>query len=227
MTIARKVAFGFGALLALVATPAIVGLFHSSDLNTTRTTLLVAMIAMTFGGALAIWTTRGMTKSIHRLTEALSAVAKGDHQRIEVRSNDELGNLTRSYNQMVDDTNMELVPVCREGESMAVAAGLWVGGKKPVVLIQNTGMFESGDSIRGLGLDIDFPMVMMIGYRGWTRHGVTPDSAARFTEKILDAWDIDFYLVETDDDVDRISTAFELSERKQRPVACLMGAEYA
>ena len=131
------------------------------------------------------------------------------------------------YNQMVDDTSMELVPVCREGESMAVAAGLWVGGKKPVVLIQNTGMFESGDSIRGLGLDIDFPMVMMIGYRGWTRHGVTPDSAAMFTEKILDAWDIDFYLVETDDDVDRISTAFELSERKQRPVACLMGAEYA
>ena len=131
------------------------------------------------------------------------------------------------YNQMMEDTSMELVPVCREGESMAVAAGLWVGGKKPVVLIQNTGMFESGDSIRGLGLDINFPMVMMIGYRGWTRHGVTPDSAARFTEKILDAWDIDFFLVETEDDVDRISTAFELSESKQRPVACLMGAEYA
>ena len=54
-----------------------------------------------------------------------------------------------------------------------------------------------------------------------------PSSSTRFTEKILDAWDIDFYLVETDDDVDRISAAFELSESKQRPVACLMGAEYA
>ena len=51
---------------------------------------------------------------------------------------------------------------------MAIAAGLWVGGKRPVVLIQNTGMFESGDSIRGLALDVDFPLVMMIGYRGWT-----------------------------------------------------------
>ena len=51
---------------------------------------------------------------------------------------------------------------------MAIAAGLWVGGKRPVALIQNTGMFESGDSIRGLGLDINFPLVMMIGYRGWT-----------------------------------------------------------
>ena len=130
------------------------------------------------------------------------------------------------YEQMVADSSIDLVPVCREGESMAIAAGLWVGGKRPVVLIQNTGLFESGDSVRGLGLDIDFPLVMMIGYRGWTRHGVTPDSAARFTEPILDAWGINYYLVETDEDVERISTAFEEAEKTQRPVACLMGAEY-
>ncbi len=131
------------------------------------------------------------------------------------------------YEQMVAETSLKLVPVCREGESMAIATGLWVGGKKPVVLIQNTGLFESGDSVRGLGLDIDFPMVMMIGYRGWTRHGVTPDSAGRVTEPILDAWGINYYLVETDEDTGRISAAFEEAERTQRPVACLMGAEYS
>ena len=69
------------------------------------------------------------------------------------------------YQRMVAESSIDLVPVCREGESMAIAAGLWVGGKKPVVLIQNTGLFESGDSIRGLTLDIDFPLVLMIGYR--------------------------------------------------------------
>ena len=69
------------------------------------------------------------------------------------------------YEQMAGDARIHLVPVCREGESMAIAAGLWVGGKRPVVLIQNTGMFESGDSIRGLALDVSFPLVMMIGYR--------------------------------------------------------------
>ena len=130
------------------------------------------------------------------------------------------------YERMAAEQSVALVAVCREGESMGVAAGLWIGGKKPVVLIQNTGMFESGDSIRGLGLDIGFPMVMMVGYRGWTRHGVTADSAARFTEPILDAWGINYFLVETDSDVDRISVAFEEAERTQSPVACLMGAEY-
>jgi sulfopyruvate decarboxylase TPP-binding subunit len=116
---------------------------------------------------------------------------------------------------------------CWEGESIAIAAGVWVGGKNPVVLIQNTGMFEAGDSIRGLGIDIEFPLVMMIGYRGWTGHGITKDSAARFTEPILHACGINYYLVESNDDVDRISVAFEEAERTRRSVACLLGAEYS
>jgi sulfopyruvate decarboxylase TPP-binding subunit len=131
------------------------------------------------------------------------------------------------YELMTREEGLKIVPVCREGESMAIAAGIWVGGQKPVVLIQNTGMFESGDSIRGLGIDLEFPLVMMIGYRGWTRHGITKDSAARFTEPILHAYGINYYLIESNDDVGRISDAFEEAERTRKPVACLLGAEYS
>ena len=96
-----------------------------------------------------------------------------------------------------------------------------------VIMIQNTGLFESGDSIRGLAVDINLPLVIIVGYRGWTRHGVTNDSAARFIEPILNAYGINYYLIESDDDVDRISSAFEEAERTRRPVACLLGAEYS
>jgi sulfopyruvate decarboxylase TPP-binding subunit len=109
---------------------------------------------------------------------------------------------------------------------MAIAAGLWVGGKRPIVLIQNTGIFESGDSIRGLGLDVRQPLVMLVGYRGWSRHGITTDSAARFIEHILHAWGINYYLIETDEDSDRISVAIEEADRLQRPVAVLVGTEF-
>ena len=133
---------------------------------------------------------------------------------------------TFMYQALTADPEIELVPVTREGESIAVALGLWIGGKKPVVLIQNTGLFESGDSVRGLALDMNFPIVLMIGYRGWTRHGVTNDSAARYTEPILNAWGIEYYLVESDEDIERISMCFEQVEKTQRPVACLFGAEW-
>ncbi|PKB64705.1 MAG: hypothetical protein BZY80_02005 [SAR202 cluster bacterium Io17-Chloro-G2] len=130
------------------------------------------------------------------------------------------------FELLTGEPALDLVPVCREGETMAIAAGLWVGGKKPVVLIQNTGIFESGDSIRGLGLDVHQPLVMLIGYRGWSRHGLTNDSAARFIEHILHAWGINYYLIETDDDADRITLALAEADRNQKPVAVLVGTEF-
>ncbi len=130
------------------------------------------------------------------------------------------------YHQLTADPEVDLIPVCREGETMAVAAGLWLGGAKPVVLIQNTGVFESGDSIRGLGVDVNQPLVMLVGYRGWDRHGITRDSAARFIEHILYAWGINYYLVETDEDASRISDAMDEADRTQKPVAVLVGTEF-
>ncbi len=130
------------------------------------------------------------------------------------------------YQMLLAEPSLDLVPVCREGETMAIAAGLWVGGKKPVVLIQNTGIFESCDSIRGLGLDLNQPLVMLIGYRGWTRRGPTPDSAAQFIEHILHAWGLNYYLIETDEDASRISDAIAEADRTQKPVGVLIGAEF-
>ena len=130
------------------------------------------------------------------------------------------------FQLLTNEPTLDLVPVCREGETMAIAAGLWVGGKRPIVLIQNTGIFEAGDSIRGLGLDVNQPLVMLVGYRGWSRHGLTKDSAARFIEHILHAWGITYYLIETDEDADRISLAIEEADRTSKPVAVLVGTEF-
>ena len=130
------------------------------------------------------------------------------------------------YQLLTNEPTLDLVPVCREGETMAIAAGLWVGGKRPIVLIQNTGIFEAGDSIRGLGLDVNQPLVMLVGYRGWSRHGLPKDSAARFIEHILHAWCLSYSLIETDDDADRISLAIEEADKTQKPVAVLVGTEF-
>ena len=129
------------------------------------------------------------------------------------------------HEAVMADRTIHSIQVCREGETMAIAAGLWVGGKIPVVFVQNTGFFESGDSIRGIGLAAEIPLVILIGYRGYTRHGRTKDSAARFIEPMLHTWQINYYLVECDADVDRISLAFEEAERTSRPVAVLIGKE--
>lgn len=130
------------------------------------------------------------------------------------------------YELMLEQDWLDVIPASREGETFAIAMGLIVGGKVPVCLIQNTGMMESGDSIRGMALDAGFPMVFIVGYRGWNRHGVVTDSAARYTEPFLHAMGINYYLVEQDDDGPRISVAFDDAKKNSRPVAVLIGDEY-
>ena len=130
------------------------------------------------------------------------------------------------YELMIRQPWLDVIPVCREGESVSTALGLNIAGKTPVVLIQNTGMMEAGDSIRGMALDAGFPLVMVVGYRGWTRRGITPDSAARYTEPFLHAFGLNYYLVEHDSDGSRISEAFKEARATRRPVVVLIGDEY-
>ena len=73
---------------------------------------------------------------------------------------------------------------------------------------------------------MNVPVVLMVGYRGWTRHAVNTDTAATYTERFLMAFGINYYLVESDGDAPRISTAFEEAERTQLPVVVLVGDEY-
>jgi sulfopyruvate decarboxylase TPP-binding subunit len=130
------------------------------------------------------------------------------------------------YELMAKEDWLDVIPVSREGESMSTALGLNIAGKVPVCLIQNTGMMESGDSIRGMALDAGFPLVLVVGYRGWTRHGMTTDTAAVYTEPFLNAFGISYYLVEVDEDGGRISAAFEEARATRRPVVVLIGDEY-
>ncbi len=130
------------------------------------------------------------------------------------------------YTLMKAEPSITLVAVPREGTAMSIASGLAAGGKKPIVLIQNTGLMESGDSIRGWLLGMEVPIVLMVGLRGWTRHGVTTDTAATYTERFLNAFNINYYLVENDGDAPRIDVAFKEAAKNKRPVAILVGDEY-
>ena len=127
---------------------------------------------------------------------------------------------------MQDDSSLTLVGVNREGLAFSAASGIYAGGKTPLIMIQNTGLMESGDSMRGWAMQMEVPVVLMVGYRGYTRHGVNKDTAATYTERFLNAFNIQYYLVEQDSDAERISIAFSEAKKTKRPVAVLVADEY-
>ncbi|MFC2020291.1 thiamine pyrophosphate-binding protein [Chloroflexota bacterium] len=130
------------------------------------------------------------------------------------------------YDAIMSLDDVTLVPICHEAEAAAIAAGLIVGGKKPIVLHQNTGFFEAGDSLRGLIINTKLPLLLMLGYRGWQGGGPMEDTAGIYIEPILDAWGINHYLVDSDSEIKTISAAYKEAHDTNRPVAVLIGKEY-
>lgn len=91
---------------------------------------------------------------------------------------------------------IDIVRVCREGEAWGVAMGLHLGGKQPLVLIQCTGLFESGDALRNVLHDWGLPIPSIIGYRSYLNQDTLPgDTCLVFTEPVLSAWSIPWLLV--------------------------------
>jgi len=119
----------------------------------------------------------------------------------------------------------QLIRVCREGEAFAMAAGLIIGGSRPLIIVQCTGFFEAGDAFRNTVFDLRMPIAVMIGYRayeGWKADPQKPDTARRFAEPILQAWGLPYVLVESDDDAPLIGETLTDAWGKREPVAILV-----
>ena len=122
---------------------------------------------------------------------------------------------------LANHPKLSLLRVCREGEAWALAAGLHIGGKRPIVMIQSTGLFESGDALRNVLFDLGVPLVAVIGYRSYLVDD-SPDTARRFTEPVLRAWGIDYRIIACEEDKPLLAEHYTRCTRAQKPGALLI-----
>ena len=134
-------------------------------------------------------------------------------------------NATRIIYEMLEtEAQVQVVPVCREGEAWAIASGLWVGGKIPVVIIQNTGFLESGDALRGTAIEMGAPLLVLMDYRGYhtLKTNDAVDSVASFFEPTLRAWGLPYRFLEDEKESEILIAASAEAQELGRPVAALM-----
>jgi len=120
---------------------------------------------------------------------------------------------------LLDAGSPTLIRATREGEVIALAAGLLLGGARPVAVVQCTGFFEAGDAFRNVVHDLKLPLTLIVGVRSATafRAGQSWDSAAAFAEPIVAAWQIPYSWIDpaTNTDSDLIA-ALRSVERSGR-----------
>jgi sulfopyruvate decarboxylase TPP-binding subunit len=123
---------------------------------------------------------------------------------------------------LVASPEIELVRVCREGEAWPMAAGLIIGGQTPILIMQTTGLFESGDALRNIVFDLNIPIVAIIGARNWLNPD-SRDTAKTYAEPILNAWGLDYRVVASVEDKSQISEFLQGCLNDRRSGVILLG----
>ena len=124
-------------------------------------------------------------------------------------------------------THPILITACTEDEAVGINAGLWAGGKKPMLLIQNTGLLASINCIKGIAMDAGVPTFMLVGLFSRDVTKSPSDDPKRVINKIgptLDTWEIPWYPLEQPDQIGNIAEAYRRSLETRGPTVCLVGA---
>ena len=109
-----------------------------------------------------------------------------------------LSNVLRIFERELAD--VRLVLATREEEAFGIAAGLYLGGRRPAVMLQSSGLGNSINAITSLLIPYQIPMLIVISMRGdaseWNAAQVP---MGRSMPAILDALSISYSRVESAD----------------------------
>jgi sulfopyruvate decarboxylase TPP-binding subunit len=128
--------------------------------------------------------------------------------------------------QLAREAKPRLIRVCKEDEGIGICAGLSYCDKRALLLIQQTGMLDSINAIRGVAVEYALPICMMVGLLQ-KEPGVPPRQSKRYgvriVEPILEAMGVDYHEIEAEADVTKIRPAIDAAYARSRPVVLLVG----
>ena len=126
---------------------------------------------------------------------------------------------------IAEDPTFRLIRVCKEDEAFGIAAGLSVCDRRAVLLIQQTGLLDSLNALRAVGVELEMPVCALVGLQG-REANLEPEASAaygvRIIAPILDAMGVAHSLVETTDEATKIAEIIDDAYRRSRPAVVFL-----
>jgi sulfopyruvate decarboxylase subunit alpha len=122
------------------------------------------------------------------------------------------------------DPFFTVIPVSNEGDGVSICAGMWLGGKRCAILMENSGLRVACEALARLqGL----PVLLLMSYRGdWGDPPWWAASMGATTEPLLKALRIPYTVVRRDEDVVRkLKQAVNSQNAYRSHVALVFGGE--
>ena len=125
------------------------------------------------------------------------------------------------------EPSIRVLTVCTEDEAIGINAGLYAGGVKSMLVIQNNGLFACLNTIKAIALDARVPTFMTIGQFGRKLDQRIEDNTNRavyLLEPLLDTMGVAHFRLEGPQDLGNVRRAYEQAVETQGPAALVVGA---
>ena len=115
------------------------------------------------------------------------------------------------------------LPETREDAAVGLAAGAYMAGKKPVVIMQNSGLGVSLNALTSLSLMYHFPCLLLITWRGYQgkdapEHLIMGD----ISPTLLETLQVPHQALNAESVEAAIGWASDMLQRTKKPVALLL-----
>ena len=125
------------------------------------------------------------------------------------------------------DPEIVHVPVTREEEGVGLCAGAWMGGKRPALLMQNSGLGNSINALASLDFLYGIPLLMIISHRGCEGEPIVGQMPmGRLTPKLLDTMAIPRFSPSPEEAEDVVARAWRVAVTKKKPAALLLDLQF-
>lgn len=137
-------------------------------------------------------------------------------------------NLSRLLDMIDEDDEIIHIPVTREEEGIGICAGAYLGGKRPAILMQNSGLGNSINALKSLTELYEFPLLMIMSHRGTEGESICGQvPMGQSTPRILEAMGFRFFKPNKPEGAyEDILHSWNLSVLEGKPVSILLEISY-
>jgi len=136
-------------------------------------------------------------------------------------------NLQELLNLVGKDPDIIHVPATREEEGVGLCAGAWMAGRRPALLMQNSGLGNCINALASLNILYGIPLLMIISHRGGRGEpmvGQVP--MGQLTAPLLDTMEIPHFSPDDAEAEDAVNSAWSLAAANRRPAAVLLDLDF-
>ena len=126
--------------------------------------------------------------------------------------------------KIIDERNeIKQITITREEEGIGIAAGAYLGGMTPAIVMQNSGLGNSINAIRSLLHLYKIPILLIMSHRGTERETISAQiPMGEVTLKLLECINIKAFVIETEESIGNFKKAMDFIRYTHESAAILL-----